>query len=176
VIDYVLTNETEYFASARASVDTVNRDIAPGNFSVSDLSLADDRITRGDGIDVSATVTNTASERGRQTVELRTGGTTLASESVTLDAGENTTVEFTGIDTSALGPGNQTYGVYTVNDNQTARLTVTVYASGSTAAEYDNDGDGQIDIGELGSAAEAFSAGNLSVSQLGNVAEAFAAS
>ena len=144
VIDYALTNETDYFASARASADTVNRDVAQPTFAVSDLSPMDVRVTQGETINVSATVENTGSVNATQTVEFRAGGNTLASESVSLDPGENTTVEFTDVDTGSLSAGNQTHGVYTADGSQTATLTVQASVSGVddnvTAAVAGTDG------------------------------------
>jgi len=50
-----------------------------------------------------------------------------------------------------------------------------VYQPGSTTAEYDDDGNGEISIGELGSASADFTRGRISIRALGNVASAFAA-
>jgi len=81
-------------------------------------------VDQGDLINVSATIDNTGDAEGTQDVEFRVDDDTLASEEVSLDAGDNTSVEFTNIDTSALEPGDYTHGVYTDDDSQTATLTI----------------------------------------------------
>jgi hypothetical protein len=137
-------------AGGNAIVDsatvTVGEEMEPANFTVSNLSPMDVTVTQGDVITVSAMVTNEGDMNGTQMVEFRVDGTTLANETVTLEGGENTTVEFTGINTSALAPGNYTHGVFTANDSQTATLTVEalfedpVVSGGAAPMDPDDDG------------------------------------
>jgi hypothetical protein len=51
-----------------------------------------------------------------------------------------------------------------------------VYEPGSTAAEFDDDDNGQISISELGAAGSAYANDELTISELGNVGAAYAAS
>lgn len=51
-----------------------------------------------------------------------------------------------------------------------------VYDPDSTAAEYDNNTDGEIDITELGAAGGSYATGELSITELGNVGAAYASS
>ncbi|WP_254274047.1 PKD domain-containing protein [Haloarcula marina] len=48
----------------------------------------------------------------------------VVTEDVTLDGGESTTVEFTGIDTSGLVPGDYAHGVLSEDDTETTTLTI----------------------------------------------------
>jgi uncharacterized membrane protein len=100
-------------------------------FQVSNLS-APDTATQGDLIDVSADVENTGGQTATKAVEFRvdTDGdgsiddeSALASQDVELAPGESTTVEFTDIDTSGQS-GTLTHGVFTVDDTETAQITV----------------------------------------------------
>jgi uncharacterized membrane protein len=103
----------------------------PANFSVSNLS-APANATRGDSITVNATVTNVGDEAGNDTVDFRvdldddgnlTANETVASEMVSLDADENTTVSF-DVPTGDLAPGSYTHGVFTANDSATATIDI----------------------------------------------------
>ena len=132
-------------------------------FEVSDLSPMNVTVTQGDAINVSATVTNTGGVSGTQTVDFRVGGIELANQSVSLNASENTTVEFTDINTSSLSPGNYTHGVYTANASQTATLTVenattgpsVPGVSGEVASAVAGD-DGTIDRDDVLGSVQAF--------------------
>ena len=93
-------------------------------FEVSDLDPTDVTVEQGDVIEVSATITNTGDQDDTQTVEFRVDGDALASEEVSLSPDENTTVVFSDIDTAGLEPGNYEHGVFTLDDSQTATLTV----------------------------------------------------
>ncbi|WP_161945927.1 BGTF surface domain-containing protein [Halalkaliarchaeum desulfuricum] len=117
-----------YDASVRATLfeleeegEVVDVDVDPATFEVSDLD-APAEIDVGDSVTVSATITNTGDEEGTQTVEWQLEGDVVASEEVTLDADEDTTVEFTA--TPDLDAGDYTHGIYTDDDSQTATLTV----------------------------------------------------
>nr|WP_148859039.1 hypothetical protein [Natronococcus pandeyae] len=93
-------------------------------FEVADLEPTDVTVTQGDVIDVSATITNAGEEEATQTVEFRVDGEALASEELTLGAGDSETITFEEIDTAALEPGDYTHGVFTEDTEQTATLTV----------------------------------------------------
>jgi surface glycoprotein (TIGR04207 family) len=145
------------------------------DFQVSNLTPMDVTVEQGDVIDVSATVTNNGGV-GTQAVEFRVGGNAIASQSVSLEPGETTTVEFENIDTAVLEPGEYTHGVFTSGDSQTATLTVESSGSGLTgiAADYDANGNGEIEIGELGTAAGDFADDEITIGELGTIAGEFA--
>ncbi|WP_254280247.1 CARDB domain-containing protein [Haloarcula marina] len=119
-------------ADTASTTITVEEPPEPANFDVSNLDAPDSAI-QGDTIDVSADVTNTGDESGTQTVEFRidTDGdgqisdeSALATEDVTLNGGDSTTVDFTDIDTSGLSPGDYTHGVVSEDDSATATITI----------------------------------------------------
>ncbi|WP_135853532.1 DUF7282 domain-containing protein [Halorussus salinus] len=83
------------------------------SFEVSELD-APDSATTGDTITVSATVSNPNDQQATQEVAFRLEGTVVARQSVTLDAGEQTTAEFE-IDTEGVPAGQYIHGVYTRN-------------------------------------------------------------
>ena len=108
----------------------------PADFQVSNLD-APDGATQGDAIDVAADVTNNGGEEATQTVAfgLDTDGDgtleSLDSRNVTLAADETRTVEFEGVDTGGLAPGEYTHGVSTENDSETATITIEAPAPAS---------------------------------------------
>ncbi|WP_170938207.1 CARDB domain-containing protein [Halorubrum sp. Hd13] len=104
---------------------------AAANFQVSNLS-APSSVTEGENITVSADVENTGGQTATKSVEFRldTDGDdsiddegALASQGVELAPGESTTVTFDNIDTSGLS-GTLTHGVFTVDDTETAQITI----------------------------------------------------
>lgn len=103
-------------------------------FTVSNLTPQDVEVTQGEEITVTATVTTGSFLEDTQDVEFRIDGDTVATQSVSLQEQQSTTVEFTGIDTSNL-EGEYEHGVFTEDDSQTATLTVT------TPADDGADGD-----------------------------------
>ncbi|OYR67196.1 BGTF surface domain-containing protein [Halorubrum ezzemoulense] len=112
----------------------------PANFAVSELSPQDVTATVGDTLTVSATVENTGGQEATQTVEFRVGGDAVASQDVTLGAGNSTTVEFADIDTSGLDAGDYEHGVFTDDDEQTATLTLEAADTGDDGGD-DTGGD-----------------------------------
>jgi hypothetical protein len=114
------------------------------NFAVSNVSPDGANVTQGDLIDVTAEINNTGDANGTQTVEFRLdtsgndeleAGEELANQSVSLDAGENTTVTFEDIDTSVLPNQTVTYthGVVSEDDQATASINITVEEDGGAA-------------------------------------------
>ena len=113
--------------------DTANPQASnPADFQVQNLD-APERVAEGDTVDVSARVVNEGGRQGTQTVAFRVdtntdgnldAGEGVASRSVTLDAGESTTITFEDVDTSGLDPGTYTHGVFTDNDSATAQIEV----------------------------------------------------
>ncbi|WP_193310586.1 PGF-CTERM sorting domain-containing protein [Halorubrum halophilum] len=115
-------------------------------FTVSDLSPQDIEVTQGEEITVTATVTTDRWSKYTKNVELRVGGDTVATQSVSLEDQQSTTVEFTGIDTSNL-EGEYEYGVFTDDSSQTATLTVTVPSDDDTGMDDDPSDDADQDDG-----------------------------
>ncbi|WP_435074549.1 PKD domain-containing protein [Halorubrum sp. HHNYT27] len=135
--DTTLDFEVEVTDTAGATdTDSVSVTVQPSepeaaNFQVSNLQ-APGSVTEGDAIDVSADVENTGGQTATKAVEFRvdTDGdgsiddeSALASQDVELDPGESTTVTFEDVDTSGLS-GTLTHGVFTVDDTETAQITV----------------------------------------------------
>ncbi|MFU1782997.1 PKD domain-containing protein [Haloarcula japonica] len=118
-----------------SDTDTVNITVQPltqSNFSVDSLN-APAAATQGDEITVSAAISNNGEEAGTQTVQFRvdtdsdgTLGTdeVLASQEVSLGAGETTEITLEELDTSSLEPGDYTHGIFTANDSETATITI----------------------------------------------------
>lgn len=109
-------------------------------FTVSNLTPQDVEVTQGEEITVTATVTTSNFLEDTQDVDFRIDGDTVATQSVSLQDRQSTTVEFTGIDTSNL-EGEFEHGVFTEDDSQTATLTVTAPADDG-ADEDDEPADG----------------------------------
>ncbi len=103
---------------------TVEEELEEAEYAVTDLDPISATVLEGEEIDVSAAVTNTGDESATQIVELRVDGDELASSSVSLEGGETETVEFTDIDTSVLGPGTYSHGIYSDDDDATGTLTI----------------------------------------------------
>ena len=97
-------------------------EVEPANFTVSDLEPESVSVDRGETVNVSATIENTGQENGIKDVELRLDGQMQASESVTLDAGSETTVDLS-LPTDDLG-GNYTHSIWTEDDEAEGSLTV----------------------------------------------------
>ena len=85
-------------------------------FTVSNLSPQDVEVTQGDEITVTATITTGSFLDDTQDVEFRINDDTVATQSVSLQDQQSTTVEFTGIDTSNL-EGEFEHGVFTEDDS-----------------------------------------------------------
>lgn len=131
---------------------------SPDDFQVSDLNPQNVTVTQGDEITVSATITNDGIVDGTQSVEFRVGNSVIASQEVTLDGGNSTTVTFTNVSTDGLAAGDYTHGVYTGDDSQTATLTVESSETSfqdvlTTIEEYNN---GNADFQEVLTAIEQF--------------------
>ncbi len=76
----------------------------------------------GESPNVSAVITNTGTKPSTQTVKFRFNGSVLASETISLNASANTTVEFSA--TLPDQTGTFEHGVFTANDSQTAQITL----------------------------------------------------
>ncbi|MXV63787.1 PGF-CTERM sorting domain-containing protein [Natronorubrum sp. JWXQ-INN-674] len=93
----------------------------PPEFSVSNAELSDTKITTGDSVDVTATVTETADKSGTFTAELIIDGDVVDEQDVVLTPGGEETVSFTHTFDSE--------GDYEVAVNDATAGTVSVYDS-----------------------------------------------
>jgi len=125
---------------------------ATATIAVSGLD-APGTVTRGDRLNVSATLENVGDAAGTVTAAYRINGTAVSSRSVTLDAGMSRTVAFnlTAADTSGVPLGNVTHGVYLDDGSASSTGSVAVTNAStdgpgalapSLAAPTDPDGDG----------------------------------
>jgi hypothetical protein len=125
IMAHSLDSPDEFTAAANQTLANAVEFIDPAesapNFQVSDLD-APAQAGAGTEIDVSATVTNVGLEAGTQTVEFVFDGSVVANTTETLNASENTTVEFTPTLPDASGIFE--HGVQTANDSQTANITL----------------------------------------------------
>ncbi|KTG07780.1 hypothetical protein AUR64_02785 [Haloprofundus marisrubri] len=117
------TTSAETTSDGQASGDT--------SFVVSNLSTQS-TVRRGDRIDVAATVTNRGTGTGTELVNYTFGGTVVATEQVTLDAGESTRVSFTSSLAAveqrggSAAPGSYVHGVQNeTGHGAAARVRVT---------------------------------------------------
>jgi hypothetical protein len=92
------------------------------SFVVSGLT-APGNVSQGDPVTVDATVTNVGTTAGSETVSFRLAGDTLATQQVSLGAGDTAQVSFT-LQTTGLDIGTYTHGVFSDGGNATADLTV----------------------------------------------------
>jgi len=81
-------------------------------------------VTRGDLIDVSASIQNVGDISDTQTVEFRIDDETVAERRLELDGRESRRITFEEIDTRTLEPDEYEHGVFTEDDSETGTLTV----------------------------------------------------
>jgi hypothetical protein len=128
------------------------------NFSVTNASPDGVSVSSDATINATADAENTGGRAGQQTLEFRLDtdqdgtlepGEELANNSTTLNAGDTTTVTFSGLSTSGLSNGTYTHGVFSDNDSDTATITIGQATQGPTQpvgnsndAPKDGDGDG----------------------------------
>ena len=125
---------------------------AQPDFVLSNLNPADGEVVQGDTLTVTADVANNGDADGTQNIELSLSGVgTVASESVPLNVGESTNVEFT-VDTSGVGTGDYTHTVSSNDDSVSGSLSV--YAAGIPGDRdrniFDQSGVGDVYIGGPG--------------------------
>ena len=100
------------------------RILRPAEFRVSDLDPVDVTVTRGELIDVSATIENVGEVSDRQTIEFRIDGDIVDDQRLELDGEESETVTFEDIDTESLEPDEYEHGIFTEDDSETGTLTI----------------------------------------------------
>ncbi|UPV75441.1 hypothetical protein M0R89_05075 [Halorussus limi] len=102
------------------------------SFEVAQLD-APDSATAGDNVTVSATVSNPNDQQATQQVAFRLEGTVVARQNVTLDAGEQTTVEFE-VGTEGVPAGQYIHGVYTRDFGELGVIVIEEPSEETTAA------------------------------------------
>jgi len=120
---------------------------AAENGQVAEITVADSytldaldappNATVGDSVTVNATVSNPNDFATSQAVEFRLGGTLVEAQSVDLDAGASTTVTFV-LPTAGVEPGDYVHSVFTRDDGQFARLTLTPAPPDQASVTFDN--------------------------------------
>ncbi|MFC5970385.1 CARDB domain-containing protein [Halomarina salina] len=126
--------------------------VVPAEFLVSNLD-GPDSVVRGESLTVTADVTNDGSLETTKTVSLRfdlngdgtlAPGETVASAPVTLGAGVTDSVPLSAAIPDSLAPGEYDYGVFTVDDEATGTVAVTLALIDDSYAgpPQDLDGDG----------------------------------
>ncbi|WP_225335347.1 family 16 glycoside hydrolase [Halomicrobium urmianum] len=100
--------------------------VSAGEVEVSNLDPSSVTVSQGDAVDFSATVSNTGDSSLTQVVSLSIDGSQVASKEVSLDAGAETSVSFTGVDTSDLSDGDHTVTIASGGSQVSGTLTVEV--------------------------------------------------
>jgi hypothetical protein len=103
---------------------------------VAEHDLRGRTVKQGAQISVTATISNPLAEETTEEVRYLFGGETIGSRNVTLDAGEQTTVEFIIADTSGY-EGEYNHEILTESDSASATLTVA--DSAENTAENDTE-------------------------------------
>jgi hypothetical protein len=132
-VELTVTDDDGATATATQTV-SVTEAPDPASFQVSNLT-APSTATQGEPIEVTATVENTGTEEGTQTVDFEFDGGVLADQSVTLAGGASEEVSF-DVDTTGVAAGTYTHGVSTDDDSETAQITI---EESSTPGEGDGD-------------------------------------
>ncbi|MFB6162279.1 MAG: S8 family serine peptidase [Halococcoides sp.] len=112
------------------------------NFTVSNLSAPASAV-QSETITVNATITNDGSDQGTQTIEYVLDGTTRNSTTVSLDAGNATTVGLDWTVPDDFATGDYDHGIHSANDSQTATLSVeeeTGWIAGTVIANHTASG------------------------------------
>jgi len=159
--------------------DTVTKDIpifeednVADGLTISGLSPADAEVEEGESIDViEAFVTNDGEELEEQTIELRIDGTVVASQDVSLEAGDTEPVSFEDVSTEGLDPGEYEHGVFSDDDSETGTLTITD-GNNPWYDEYTED-DGTVEFSGLSAAFSDYGDGEIDFSQLSVIFNAY---
>jgi PGF-pre-PGF domain-containing protein len=130
-----------------SAIDTVRKTLtvlAPANFSVSGLSAPASAV-QGETITVNATVSNVGGGQGTTDVEFVFAGDVLLNQTVVLDAGNSTPVNF-AVPTDGLGLGTYEHGVQAGGGSQFADITIEGSGGdGQTAVSLSPDST-QVDV------------------------------
>ena len=146
------TGETYETGFSRGAADTNSTTFdvqEPPFFEVREFQ-APDSAPRGTTITVNATVENTGDLQDTQTIEYRFDGTAEATQTVTLNPGEATTVEFSYSIPDDQAIGTYTHGIFSENDSATATIDVEESMADRTYVPdiaVDTTNDGNIEFG-----------------------------
>ena len=116
--------EYEFTLLTEDSEGTATLTIAEGEFVVQNLMPPTAEVELGQPLTVSATVVNEGPVEDTKRVELRFDGEALLQQEVTLAAGAEQSVEFSGVDTSNLSTDIEGHSIWTPDDEATGVLTV----------------------------------------------------
>ena len=97
-------------------------------FQISELSVIPEEVDEADTFDVSVTIVNEGEETGTQDLTLVIDGTTVATESVTVDGGESKEVTFVGNDPTGL-PVGETINIGMTTEDDESQATILVEAA-----------------------------------------------
>lgn len=174
------TGETGSSVSTAVEVDRTStasiviEGAAAADFRVDNLDPEDANVSADAVFNVSADITNDGDLTGTQDIELQLDGTTVDTQSVTLDAGDSTPVVFE-VDASDLDAGDYEHAIVSDDDDATGTLTVQEANNGSAApqlSDYQNE-DGDVEVDGLRMAIDDFSNGEIEVQLLRDVIDAF---
>lgn len=155
-----------------ANIVIVGAQPVSAEFAVSDLNPQNVTVTQGDNITVTANVTNDGEVSSTQNVEFSVGGDVVATQTVSLDANETTTVTFENVSTAGLAPGEYEHGVFTNDDEETATLTVEAGSgngNNGVVADYDTNGQAGIQPDEAQNAIGDLNNGELTPGQVQSI-------
>jgi hypothetical protein len=155
-----------------ANIVIVGAQPVSAEFAVSDLNPQNVTVTQGDNITVTANVTNDGEVSSTQNVEFSVGGDVVATQTVSLDANETTTVTFENVSTADLAPGEYEHGVFTNDDEETATLTVEAGSgngNNGVVADYDTNGQAGIQPVEAQNAIGDLNNGELTPGQVQSI-------
>lgn len=94
------------------------------DFQIANITPMSIEIAADDTFDLEATIENVGDWAATQTVTVQIDEEELDTTEVTLEGGENTTVEFTDIEGGEIGPGEHTFEIVTANDTREGSLTI----------------------------------------------------
>jgi len=124
----------------------------PGELDSFTVSQTDfpSRLEEGETLTVDAVVTNPNEHQDEQAVDFRINGTVVDRRTVTLDAGEATSVTFTA-STHGLAPGTHFVSVFTREFGDIAAFTVAEPAVSPAETPTPDEEDGDLQAGLVGS-------------------------
>lgn len=114
--------------------------VQEADFVVAELDPETLTRSQGEQFDLSATIENVGGAADTQTVQLTRAGNLVDEQEVELDSGASTRLDYDGIGTGDLGPGEYEYVVSTDDDSATGTLTVEA-ADGDDDTGDEGEGD-----------------------------------
>ncbi len=125
-ITVVEPEDEEDSSTTRSQSSPAEEDQADVTAIYSIDALTDESIdaTLGETVDISASITNDEAVAGSQTVSLVIDGESVATQTVSIGAGETVTVTFEDVDTDGLPIGNVAYEIVTDDDRRSGTLVI----------------------------------------------------